>query len=142
VQTLVFTEAAISPRLPTAFPPSLSNAIALGRSVSEFLQGNSDRSHSFRSLARREFPQHATSSLWRAYSIFRLATQYPEVTQFTYLGVGHMSVALTLRDPLRIEVLREAEVNRWSRRHLEAEIRIRRAAEKSRVSTTSPEQTH
>lgn len=140
------------PIVPAPLGPSLRKSIQLGERVAEMLAQNattvpsstpeaveldpptSSRA-SFRRLAGSEFSPYAASSLWRAYRIYCLAQQFPELHAYTHIGVAHASVALGLPLPQRIEYLRAAEQLRWSRRYLEAQVRLLRAAQRAREST-------
>jgi hypothetical protein len=71
------------------------------------------------------------SSVWRAAAVYRLAQRYPELYGYEHVGVGHLSVLLSLREPLQLTLLRMAERLRWSRRQLESKVK-RLAEERER----------
>ncbi|MEN9580164.1 MAG: hypothetical protein RJA70_3173 [Pseudomonadota bacterium] len=62
----------------------------------------------------------SSSSLWRAVAIYELSLSFPELTGYTHVGVGHLSVILGMPPTHRIELLRAAEYHRWTRRKLQA----------------------
>jgi hypothetical protein len=107
---------------------SLAKTIELGRRVLELaskLGATTDgrRTPSFRLIAKQLDGPRGASSVWRAAAIYRLAERYPELYGYRHLGVGHLAVLLALRGPVQIELLRQAESQRWSRRKLEAKVR-------------------
>ena len=82
------------------------------------------RAPSFRSIAVKQLGASVgASSLWRAAAIYRLAQRYPELESYRHVGVGHLSVLLSLRGPVQLALLRLAERRRWSRRKLEAMVK-------------------
>jgi hypothetical protein len=108
---------------------SLAKTIELGRRVLELadkLRGDSgkERSPSFRIIAAQQLGATiGASSVWRAAAIYRLAQRFPELYQYEHVGVGHLSVLLSLREPLQPTLMRMAERLRWSRRQLESKVR-------------------
>jgi hypothetical protein len=107
---------------------SLAKTIELGRRVLELaakLGATTDgqRAPSFRLIAKQLDAPRGASSVWRAAAIYRLAERYPELYGYRHLGVGHLAVLLALRGPIQLELLRQAEGHRWSRRKLEAKVR-------------------
>ncbi len=76
---------------------------------------------SFRKLAAmRGMP---VSTLWRALAIYQLYVRFPELGSYRHLGVAHLSVILGVEDQYQLYFMRMAEIERWSRRRLDHEIR-------------------
>jgi hypothetical protein len=121
--------ASLNPSTPDPTPPSppsrLAPALRLGQLVASKLAdaATEGQTSSFRRLAAHELRSHAPSSLWRALNVFRLAGRYPELATYVHIGVGHVSVVLTLPETEGVALLRRAELLGWSRRHLESEVR-------------------
>lgn len=83
-----------------------------------------ERSPSFRIIATQQLGASiGASSVWRAAAIYRLAQRYPELYEYEHVGVGHLSVLLSLREPLQPVLMRMAERLRWSRRQLESKVK-------------------
>jgi len=130
--------------IPTSplLPPrsSLIPTITLGKLVACRLTDAAEggRPCSFREIARDTLGWRAASSLWRALNTYRLAERYPELRDYTSVGVGHISVVLAQPEAERITLLRQAERQRWSRRRLECAIRESRlpAPPTSRAATS------
>lgn len=83
-----------------------------------------DQPVSFRRLAKLNVLPMGASSMWRAAAIYRLAQKHPELYAYQHLGVAHLAPLLCLDGSLRLAVLRRAERRRWSRRRLEARLKL------------------
>ncbi len=86
------------------------------------LQRRGRKGLSFRKLAAaRQMP---VSTLWRTLAIYLLFRRYPEIAEYRYLGVGHVSVVLSVQPEHQLYFLRNAEVRAWSRRQLDQEVKL------------------
>jgi hypothetical protein len=80
------------------------------------------KSRSFRKLANSS--QMAVSTLWRALATYLLYRRHPEIAEYCRLGVGHVSVVLSVEEEYQLYFLRNAEIGRWSRRRLNEEVKF------------------
>jgi hypothetical protein len=80
------------------------------------------KSQSFRKLAVTS--QMAVSTLWRALATYLLYRRHPEIAEYGRLGVGHISVVLSVEEEYQLYFLRNAEIGRWSRRRLNDEVKF------------------
>lgn len=86
------------------------------------LQRRGRKGLSFRKLAAaRQMP---VSTLWRTLAIYLLFRRYPEIAEYRHLGVGHVSVVLSVHPEHQLYFLRNAEVRGWSRRQLDQEVKL------------------
>lgn len=107
--------------------PSLRKSIELGERLVALLEERGDfdlkrrgpKPNSLRALSIHLRGVIPLSSMWRAIAIFQLAQMHPELGRYRHLGVAHLSVLLGLKGPLRLGLLRKAEIECWSRRRLQ-----------------------
>ncbi len=114
-----------------AYPPkqTLRRAIEAGYQIFASLppqaqyelQRRGRKGLSFRKLAAaRQMP---VSTLWRTLAIYLLFRRYPEIAEYRHLGVGHVSVVLSVQPEHQLYFLRNAEVRGWSRRYLDQAVK-------------------
>jgi hypothetical protein len=66
--------------------------------------------------------------MWRALAIYELAKCHPELHGYKHLGVGHLSVMISLCPTVRLALMRQAEFRRLSKREIQRIVAQIRAA--------------
>ena len=128
VDTTQFIDAPAPQPTPVGRRSSLSGALELGARLCAELQiptinGGAHQPpeagrKSLRSLVFNTNGELALSSAWRAMQIYQLSVRYPEVANYTHLGVGHFSVILGAPREDQLHLMRWAELKHCSRRQL------------------------
>lgn len=131
--TTAVRTAKLRPSLLRAIHTGYEVYLALPPDARESIHGRGRKVQSFRKLANNS--QMAVSTLWRALSTYLLYRRHPEIAEYVHLGVGHISVVLSVEEEYQLYFLRNAEMGRWSRRRLDDEIKFYHAyrAEHSHV---------
>lgn len=84
------------------------------------------KDESLRKLAAQPELNMSSATLWRAVGVFLLCQRMPGFRNPKHLGLGHLYVVLGLSERLQEELLRRAEVERWSRAQMEENVAVHR----------------
>ena len=125
--------ATLASPIPDNLRESLQRALMLGAQIEQTLHQRRPNGEdvSIRKVARRLQPSVGSSTAWRAHAIHQLCCDHPEVANCTHLGVAHLGVLLGAPKRHRLELLRRAEAERWSRTRLSRVVERLRSAETS-----------
>ncbi len=120
--------------------PSLLRALELGSRVDRRLGTRAPESGKQPSLRASILELDlgvGFSSAWRAYAIYKLFRQYPEVANCQHLGVGHFGAIIGAAPQHQLSLMRRAEHEAWSRRRLSREIAALKDAPLAEVRAAS-----
>jgi len=84
------------------------------------LHSHGEKDESFRRLANHPRLPFSAVTLWRFTSIFVLAQRFPGLLNAKHVGVAHLRAIIGLNSEQQEQLIRLAEVERWTKETMEA----------------------